>query len=258
MVVTYESALVLLSIGIAIFGSLTSLALMAGARDGGGDAAGREPSWDDDDDDNDSWSQAFGLANGSLIMGTTIWAMHFIGMMAVQIPVLINFRVGETVLSITIAVAVTAVGFYVVSRRQLGWFSIPGAGLLMGLGISSMHYLGMSAIRGCALAYDFRLVGGSIAIAVVASMAALWFAFVKRSVLATLAGGVVQGLAITSMHYTAMAATGFVRLDDPVAVDTPLFPQSQLALLIGGAMVVLCVGNLLLLAFMSTQERTLA
>lgn len=255
MDITYQSVLVLLSIGIAIFGSLTSLAIMAGAADDGGVSAAGEPSWDDDED-GDSWERAFGLANGSLIMGTTIWAMHFIGMMAVQLPVLINFRIGETVLSIAIAVAATAAGFYVVSRRRLGWFSIPGAALLMGLGIASMHYLGMSAIRGCGLAYDFGLVGCSVAIAIVASMAALWFAFVRRSAMATLAGGVVQGLAIASMHYTAMAATGFVQPDDPVALATPVFSQSQLAFLIAGTMVVVCTGNLLLHAFMSLQRRT--
>ena len=82
----------------------------------------------------------------------------------------------------------------------------------MGLGIAGMHYLGMSAIRGCGLAYDLRLVGASLAIAISASMAALWFAFYKRGVVTTLLGGVVQGLAIASMHYTAMAATYFVPL----------------------------------------------
>ena len=82
----------------------------------------------------------------------------------------------------------------------------------MGLGIAGMHYLGMSAIRGCGLAYDLRLVGASLAIAIGASMAALWFAFYKRGVVMTLLGGVVQGLAIASMHYTAMAATYFVPL----------------------------------------------
>jgi len=197
------------------------------------------------------------LANGGLIMGTTIWSMHFIAMMAVQFPVLINYNIVETVLSIGIAVCATATGLYVVSTRRLGYFSIPGAGVLMGLGIGSMHYLGMGAIRGCRLDYDLILVAASVAIAIVASIAALWFAFYKRSIVTTLAGGVVQGLAIASMHYTAMAATYIAPADVPADLTTPLFAQNLLAFMIAGAMVVLCTGNLMLLGFMSLQQKRL-
>jgi len=84
MAVSYEPVLVLLSIAVAIIGSLTSLALTSGSHDGG----------------HESWEASFSLANGGLIMGTTIWSMHFIAMMAVQFPVLINYNIVETVLSI--------------------------------------------------------------------------------------------------------------------------------------------------------------
>jgi len=183
--------------------------------------------------------------------------MHFIAMMAVQFPVLINYNIVETILSIAVAIGATATGLYVVSNRRLGHFSIPGAGVLMGLGIGSMHYLGMGAIRGCGLDYDLRLVAASVAIAIGASTAALWFAFYKRSVATTLAGGAVQGLAIASMHYTAMAATHFVPLDAPVDLTTPLFAQDLLAFMIAGAIVVVSTGNLALLGFMSSQQKRL-
>jgi NO-binding membrane sensor protein with MHYT domain len=241
MVIGYQPVLVFLSIGVAIIGSLTSLAVTSGSHDG----------------ESESWEQAFSLANGGLIMGTTIWAMHFIAMMAVQVPVLINYSLIETVLSISIAIGVTSAGLFVVSNRRFGYFSIPGAGLLMGLGIACMHYLGMSAIRGCSLAYDTALVAASVALAVGASIAALWFAFHKRNVAATLAGGVVQGLAIAAMHYTGMAATGFLPLDAPVSLAAPLFSQNLLAFMIAGAIVVVCAGNLTLVGFMSMQQKRL-
>jgi NO-binding membrane sensor protein with MHYT domain len=241
MVAIYQPDLVLLSVVVAIIGSLTALALTAGSH-----AA-----------ESESWEASFSLANGGLIMGMTIWSMHFIAMMAVQLPVLINYSIVETVLSIGIAICATALGLYVVSNRRLGNFSIPGAGVLMGLGIGSMHYLGMGAIRGCGLGYDLILVGASVGIAVTASMAALWFAFYKRTIVTTLAGGVVQGLAIASMHYTAMAATYFVPLDSPAELIIPLFTQSYLAFMIAGAMVVVCTGNLALLGFMSMQQKRL-
>ena len=127
----------------------------------------------------------------------------------------------------------------------------------MGLGIGSMHYLGMGAIRGCRLDYDLIPVAASVAIANVASIAALWFAFYKRSIVTTLAGGVVQGLAIASMHYTAMAATYIAPADVPADLTTPLFAQNLLAFMIAGAVVVLCTGNLMLLGFMSLQQKRL-
>jgi NO-binding membrane sensor protein with MHYT domain len=65
---TYHPSLVLLSVGVAIIGSLTSLAITSGSHDTG----------------NESWEGSFSLANGGLIMGTTIWSMHFIAMMAVR------------------------------------------------------------------------------------------------------------------------------------------------------------------------------
>jgi NO-binding membrane sensor protein with MHYT domain len=241
MAITYQPVLVLLSIVVAIIGSLTALALTSVSHER----------------DGNSWEAAFSLANGGLIMGTTIWSMHFIAMMAVQVPVLINYNIVETILSIAIAICATAIGFYLVSNRRLGRLSIPGSGVVMGLGIGSMHYIGMGAIRGCGLSYDLWLVAASIAIAIAASTAALWFAFYRRTILATLAGGVVQGLAIASMHYTAMDATFYVPLERPTDLTVPLFSQDLMAFMIAGAIVVVSTGNLALVGFMSMQQKRL-
>src|SRR5260370_2329370 len=124
-----------------------------------------------------SWGAGCALASGGLMMGTTIWSMHFTAMMAVQFPVLINYNIVETILSIVIAISVTAMGLFIVSNRRLGYFSIPGAAVLMWLGIASMHYLGMGAIRGCGLCYDPTLVAASISTALVPSMTDRWFPF---------------------------------------------------------------------------------
>jgi NO-binding membrane sensor protein with MHYT domain len=240
MSVAYQPALVLLSIGVAILGSLTALALTSGGQR----------------HDAEAWQSSFTLANGGLIMGSTIWSMHFIAMMAVEFPTVVNYNLLETIASVCIAIIATGVGLYLASTRRLGGWSIPVGGVLMGLGIGGMHYLGMSAIRGCGLAYDLRLVGASVAIAIGASMAALWFAFYKRNLWMTLAGGVVQGLAIASMHYTAMAATYFVPLGVDVDLATPLFPQSLLAYMIACGIVVLSAGNLGIVALLAAQDRS--
>jgi NO-binding membrane sensor protein with MHYT domain len=241
MLVTYQSHLVWLAVFVGVIGSLTALTLTSGLHDA----------------ESDSVESSFTLANGGLIMGTTIWSMHFIAMMAVEFPVLINYNIVETILSICFAIFGTAAGLYIVSKNRLGRFSIVGGGIAMGLAIGSMHYTGMSAIRGCGLSYDPILVAASVAIAIGASMAALWFAFYRRTIWMTLAGGVVQGLAIGSMHFTAMAATFFSPLATPANLTIPVFTQSRLADLIAIAMVVVCAGNLTLLGFMTMQQRRL-
>ena len=190
-------------------------------------------------------------------MGSTIWSMHFIAMMGLSIsPYPLNTTIfWQTIASICIAIAATGIGLYLASTHRLGVLSIPVGGMLMGLGIAGMHYLGMSAIRGCGLAYDLRLVGASLAIAIGASMAALWFRVYKvRGVVMTLLGGVVQGLAIASMHDTAMAATYFVPLGVELDLATPLFPQSLLAYMIACGIVVLSVGNLGIVALLVAQQ----
>jgi NO-binding membrane sensor protein with MHYT domain len=68
--------------------------------------------------------------------------MHFIAMMAVQVPVLISYNIVETVLSIGIAICVTSAGLFVVSNRRFGFFGIPAAGYWLGAppaSFRSMH-----------------------------------------------------------------------------------------------------------------------
>jgi NO-binding membrane sensor protein with MHYT domain len=238
LTVTYQPVLVLLSIGVAILGSLTALALTALS----------------DVEDAGAGLKSVALTSGGLIMGATIWSMHFVAMMAVDFPVVVNYNLPETVASIGIAIVATGLGLYLASSRRIGWLSIPLGGVLMGLGIAGMHYLGMSAIRGCGLGYDYSLVAASIGIAVVASMAALWFAFYKRNVIMTVAGGVVQGLAIASMHYTAMAATYFAPLGADVQIAPPLFSQSRMAYMIATGIVIISAVNLTMVALMSREE----
>ncbi|HXF54390.1 MAG TPA: MHYT domain-containing protein [Hyphomicrobiaceae bacterium] len=236
MTVTYQPGLVLLSILVAILGSLTALALTSGK------AAGTT-----------AW-RALALANGGLMMGLTIWSMHFIAMMAVNVPVPVTYNLAETLGSVVVAIVATGFGLYLAATRRLGPWSVLVGGTLMGLGIAGMHYMGMGAIRGCGLAYDAGLVAASIAIAIVASMAALWFAFVQRGLLMTVAGGVVQGLAIASMHYTAMAATHFLPLDAAPNFAASFFPQSTLAWMIAFGVALMSLTNFTFVGFISLQR----
>ena len=147
-------------------------------------------------------------------MGIGIWSMHFIGMLAFSVPIPLRYNVLITLASLAIAVLTSGFALGIASRRDLSVGRLAVGSVIMGAGISAMHYTGMAAIQIMpVISYDLKLVMASIAIAVTASFAALWLAFRLRSgqsalmLLARAGAAVAMGCAITGMHYTAMAAS---------------------------------------------------
>lgn len=153
---------------------------------------------------------------GSLAMGTGIWCMHFVGMLAFSLPIALGYTLGLTAASWFAAVVVSAIALHVAGQGALTWPSLAGGSLAMGLGICAMHYIGMAALdMSPAIVWDSRIVAASALIGVGASGAALLMFFwlrrlAERSavVLQPLAA-LVMGIAICSMHYTGMAAANF-------------------------------------------------
>ncbi len=157
------------------------------------------------------------LIGGAVAMGTGIWSMHFVGMLAFSLPVAISFDFGITLLSWLAAVAVSAIALYIVGYGRLtAWTLIAGA-LVMGAGVCLMHYGGMYAMRMApGISYQPVLFAASVVIAVVASGAALLIiAYLKelnswKDFALRVAAAMVMGLAVVGMHYTGMAAAEFV------------------------------------------------
>jgi NO-binding membrane sensor protein with MHYT domain len=148
------------------------------------------------------------LAGAALAIGSTgIWVMHFIAMLGFTIPgQSIRYNVPITILSMVIAVVVVGIGIFIVGFRE-GTGALVLGGVIIGLGVASMHYIGMSAIRvQGSLAYNPLLVGVSIIIAIIAGTAALWAALRLHSLLSTFVASLVMGVAVSGMHYTGMAA----------------------------------------------------
>jgi NO-binding membrane sensor protein with MHYT domain len=156
------------------------------------------------------------LVTAGLSMGLGIWAMHFIAMLAVDIPIAIRFNLPVTALSAGFAILASTIAFHIVagdtrSRTRLGL-----AGLVLGSGVGLMHYVGMAALRMPAhIYYDPWLFALSVVVAVVLATTAL-FALLAlprlssgRLPLARLIGAAVMGLAIVLMHCTGMFATYF-------------------------------------------------
>src|SRR5712692_2977300 len=141
MVSSYEYRLVVLSVVIAIFASYAALDL-AGRTTA---ASGRvRLAW---------------LVGGATAMGVGIWSMHYIGMLAFSLPVLVLYDWPMVLLSLMAAVFAAAVALFVVSRKKMGWPRALAGSAIMGSGIATMHYTGMAAM--CLLAmcsYDLRLL----------------------------------------------------------------------------------------------------
>jgi NO-binding membrane sensor protein with MHYT domain/nitrogen-specific signal transduction histidine kinase/CheY-like chemotaxis protein len=215
---TYNPNLVALSILVAAFASYTAFDL------GGRVAATR------------GVAPRVWLVAAAIAMGGGIWSMHFIAMLAVNIPIAMSYDIGLTTLSLVVAIFVTGAGFYFISRQSAPPLSLGFSGIFMGVGIAAMHYIGMAAMREHAeISYDFRFVALSLVIAIGASTAALWLAFRTTELVQKFVGAIVMGVAISGMHYSAMRGTTFV-VHDPVhaALAYTSLDQTNLALVVAG------------------------
>ena len=150
------------------------------------------------------------LTLAALSIGTTgIWVMHFIAMLGFTIPgETIRYNVPFTILSMVIAVVVVGIGVFIVGfSRRAGNGPLLLGGTILGLGVASMHYIGMGAVRvQASLTYNSALVAASVIIAVIAGTEALWMALRLDSVWSTFIASLIAGVAVNGMHYTGMAA----------------------------------------------------
>ncbi|MBC3504015.1 EAL domain-containing protein [Pseudomonas sp. SWRI59] len=194
---SYSSSLVLISLCVAILASYTALDLTGRIATAKGRAV-------------HLW-----MGGGALAMGIGVWSMHFIGMLAFSLPIDLGYDLGLTAFSLLIAVLSSGFALWLVSQPSLPWLQLGLGALIMGAGISCMHYTGMAALRMLpGIDYDPTLFGASLLIAVGASAAALWIAFRLRRhtpYVRQIRGlaAVIMGVAIVGMHYTGMAAANF-------------------------------------------------
>jgi len=194
---SYSSSLVLISLCVAILASYTALDLTGRIATAKGRAV------------------YLWMGGGALAMGVGVWSMHFIGMLAFSLPINLGYDIGLTAFSLLIAVLSSGFALWLVSQPRLPLLQLAFGALIMGAGISCMHYTGMAALRMLpGIDYDPTLFGASLAIAVGASAAALWIAFRLRRhtpYVRQIRGlaAVLMGIAIVGMHYTGMAAANF-------------------------------------------------
>src|SRR5262245_39210240 len=188
MPVTHEPWLVALSLVVAIQGAYVGLSLAVQV---GGTVGIRRRSL---------------LAGAALSLGVAIWSMHFVAMLAARLPFPVDYLVLPTLLSFLVCVLVVGAAVFAVSAGPLTTVRLVAAAVFMGLGIVSMHYVGMSALHDSAhMTHGLYLVAASVAIAIATSGVALRLA-TRSGRFPLFLSAIALGIAIAGMHYTAMAA----------------------------------------------------
>ncbi len=236
MVATYDPLLILLSVVIAILGAYAGLRLARGLLRQGG-----------------TLRKAL-LSAAAVTIGGGIWSMHFVGMLALELPVVINYDVLLTLISALVSILVTGIGLSIASYGEASARRLAAAGIFMGLGISSMHYIGMAAVRAnCVISYSYGLVATSVLVGIAAATLALWLAFNLKGPWQTFAAAVVMGLAISGMHYTAMAAATFLPVEVLIEYAAPALSPYLMAIVV--ALAAFLIFGLALLIALPDQGR---
>jgi diguanylate cyclase (GGDEF)-like protein len=197
-------------------------------------------------------------AYGSLALGTGIWCMHFLGMLALTLPIAIGFAPLSTIGSWAAAVATSGVALHAANTRALTAWRLACGALAMGAGICATHYIGMAALdMAPGIDWSPRLIAASVGVAVAASAVALAIFFWLRglhgrhSFPSKLAASFAMGLAISGMHYTGMAAAQFP------AGSICLSAGQMGGTSLGGLLTLGCAGMLALVLFTSSLDARL-
>lgn len=242
----YDTTLVVMSVVVAIMAAYTAIDMarrIASTRDG---------------------SSRWWLLGGAIAMGTGIWSMHFVGMLAFQLPLPMGYDAGITLLSWLIGVAASAFALWQTARpRLLRWQLATGAAVL-GAGIAGMHYTGMAAMRmQPAIRYDPQWFALSIAVAVMVSGVGLHLLHRLRATRHRIrrlraAAAMLIGLSIVGMHYTAMFAARFAPGSVCGAASAGLHSQWLAGLVIFGTLGVLTMALVISVLDERLESRTAA
>ncbi|PPS43196.1 bifunctional diguanylate cyclase/phosphodiesterase [Chroococcidiopsis sp. TS-821] len=196
---TYDLRLVVLSLVVAIISSYTAL-----------DMAGQIPA-------TQGLARKLWLGGSAIALGISIWVMHFIAMLAYELPIPITYDIATTLLSLLVAIALCGVGLSIASKRPLGWLALLAGGTFVGLGIIGMHFTAMRGMRLAAMpVYNPLFVIGAGVFTILMSIAALWLAFhasaekiVSSESLGKVGSAVFAGVAIDALHYLGMMAVNY-------------------------------------------------
>jgi diguanylate cyclase len=189
----HDPYLVALSVAIAILGGYTGFGLAARIR-GTPDASHR-----------------LLLAGAAFFLAIGIWTMHFVGMLAAPLPAGTAYLVLPTIVSFLICALVVGISVFFVSVGEPTVARVVWSAVLLGVGIASMHYVGMHGLSGnFAMTHDVTMVALSVLIAIATAYGGLRVFLARQGGVPLALSAVAYGFAVSGMHYTAMAGMHLV------------------------------------------------
>jgi diguanylate cyclase len=223
MLFSYDPMLVVASVLVAIMASFTGLRLA-------GDLSALHVA-----------ARRVRIAEAACALGGGIWSMHFVAMLALRLPVSISYDALDTLVSVLVSILITGLGLSFVHMGERKLWRTSVSGTLIGLGIVTMHYIGMRAIGGnCVVEYGRAGIVLSSGIAILSSIAVVQIAYRRRTVLQLALAAVLLGITISSMHYMAMVFTRFVPVSELAGLAQPMIRDGYLALIVALAAFVVC------------------
>ncbi len=236
MPVTYQPWLVLLSIVMATQGAYVGLSLAVQIADATG------------------IRRRLLLAGATVSLAVAIWTMHFVGMLAVRLPFQVDYLVLPTLLSFLVCAIVVGAAVHATSSGPLTMLRLTLSACLMGGGIFTMHYIGMSALDASTyMIHDRVYVAASMAIAIAASGLALWLATGRGGRPPLILSAVAFGVAVSGMHYTAMAGVTLYPYSTTSSA-APALSTDFLAIIV--AVVAFCISGIFLLLLLPDSSRS--
>lgn len=235
LIATYDMRLVVLSLVIAVLGSYTALELAGQVSL----AQGRV--------------RQLWLSGGAITLGISIWVMHFIAMLAYQLPIPITYDFSIVLISLLVAIVGSGVGLSLVTRQPLSWLMLLSGSFFVGLSIIGMHFTAMKAMLIAAEPlYKPLLIILSGVCAASLSLSALWLAFHPRAktivpseCLRKVSSAIIAGTGIDGMHYIAMASVSFYPSIKKLGVASSGVSNYVLAITIGtAALLILLLASL--------------
>ena len=183
----------------------------------------------------------------ALMLGSGVWATHFLAMLAYQSELGISYGPGLTAVSLLVAIGGMGSGVMIATRLQTASGRFFG-GALCGASIAAMHFLGVAAMR---LPASITWDAGLVAVAILLGIGGGAASFVVGKDLANLKRGAAAvallALGIAGLHFTAMGAVTLT----PGVMTAPqagLYGGRDLAIAVGVLAIIILASGCAVLA----------
>lgn len=169
------------------------------------------------------------IALGSIALGGGIWAMHFVAMLGLKLPILFYYDAAITLVSALSAILLVGAALILLHFAERTPRIIFLAGAIVGVGVLVMHYIGMAGLELCRAVYTPSGVVFSSVVAIGLCILAFWVAYGTRTNRNIVLGTICFAVAVCSVHFLAMSQTNFVA-QPAVAEFGPSISNETLAL----------------------------